>query len=271
MREVDLEKVKIHFNVVCIGAGGTGGNFLKEFGRYMSFFRDANKSITLSIVDGDHVENKNRERQPYLNIDENQPKSVTLANAIIENFGLSEDSVRAYNCYINNKAELYNIVNRAKKYYNSAYSLYREIIVLIGAVDNHRARQVMDGFFYMENDIIYIDAANEYRVGEVCIGIRMNGKNITPPRSHYFPDILKDKSPSKSELSCGVVNESDPQHLTTNLMAANICLCSVVNLIHGTVQGGIVYFDSSKMFSRFDLFTGKCPSQKKRGVKKCVK
>ena len=111
---------------------------------------------------------------------------------------------------------------------------------------------------------MFIDSANEFRVGEVVVGIRIDGKDIAPPRSHYYSEIMTDKGKRASEVSCGELNISAPQHITTNLMAANICLSFVVDVLGGELKrGGIVYFDSKKKFSRFDEFTGKCPGQKK--------
>lgn len=254
--------MKIHFNVICIGAGGTGGNFLKEFGRFLSFFHEESKKITLSIVDGDRVEKRNCTRQPFLEEDMNEFKSVTMASAIIENFNLSETMVHAYTNYIDTIEDLKEIV------YQTSMSYGKNIIMLIGAVDNHRARQVMHDYFYECNDIIFIDAANEYHVGEVVTAIRIGGKNIAPPRAYYYPEILKDKGKSAKELSCGEVNLVEPQHITTNLMAANTCLSIVINSIGGHTTGGITYFDSFKLYSRFVPFQGKCPSLKRRRNRK---
>ena len=253
----------INFNVICIGAGGTGGNFLKEFGRFLSFFRSDEKRVHLSIVDGDRVEQRNCARQPFIAEDENQFKSVTMASAIIENFGLDENKVHAHARYIDTVSDLAQIASVG---YVSGFD---NVIVLVGAVDNHRARQVMHEFFYQQGNIVYVDSANEFRVGEVVVGIRIGGKNIAPPRSHYYEEILEDKGKRASETSCGAVNVSAPQHITTNLMAANICLSFVVDVLGGELKrGGIVYFDSKKKFSRFDEFTGKCPGQKKlKGTK----
>ena len=254
--------MRINFHVICVGAGGTGGNFLKEFGRFLSYFHDENKQVTLSIVDGDRIEQRNCARQPFILEDENEFKSVTMASAIVENFVLSENNIHSYTHYIDTVEDLKKIERVGTINY------MQNLIVLVGAVDNHRARQVMHDYFYECKNIIYIDSANEYRVGEVVTAIRIEGKNITPPRAYYYRDILKDKSKAASEISCGEINIADPQHITTNLMAANICLSTVINIIHGQPMGGITYFDSLKLFSRFDIFQGKCPSlkQRKRGA-----
>ena len=80
----------------------------------------------------------------------------------------------------------------------------------------------------------------------------MDGKEISPVRSFYYPDVLTDASPSASERSCGEINESSPQHICTNLCSAQMILSVVESLImDGKVHGGIVYFDTFSQFSRF--------------------
>lgn len=249
--------MRVEFHVIVVGAGGTGGNFLKEFGRFLSFFQSDDKTVMLSIVDGDRIEKRNCARQPFISEDENEFKAVTMASAIIENFELSEERVCARACYIDTVEDLQNIAR------TSSYG--KKLVILVGAVDNHRARQVMHDFFYECKDIIYVDSANEYRVGEVVTAIRINGKNIAPPRAYYYPEIMKDKGKAASEISCGEINIADPQHITTNLMAANICLSIVINAITGQLKGGgITYFDSLKLYSRHESFHGKCKSLKRR-------
>lgn len=258
--------IKINYNVICIGAGGSGGNFIKEFARYIANLSNPDITVSLSLIDGDKVEEKNCSRQPFSDDDVAQNKAVLLIEAIQDVFGL--ENVFAYPDYINTTEELSIISNQHKKADENNLDS-RDIIILIGGVDNHRARQVMNGFFYEQPNIIYIDSANEYSVGEVCIGARINGTLIAPPRSYYFPDVLTDTSPSASEISCGAMNVSAPQHLATNLMAAHLVLSAVVNIISsGKLDCGIIYFDAFKYFSRFERFKNMQPGKKtvRKGV-----
>lgn len=248
----------VHFNVICVGAGGTGGNFAKEFARYMAYLSKDKTVVSFALVDGDLVEESNRSRQPYCTDDLSRNKAVTLVDAIQDVFDV--DNVSAYPIYLENEEDLDVICKQQSfdgfyKDENDHYYMTREMIILIGCVDNHRARQVMDSYFYNTPNIIYIDSANEFSVGEICIGARINKKNVAPPRSWYFPDVLTDKSPSASEMSCGAVNLSSPQHIATNLMAAHLLLGITTNIIsNGKLDCGIVYFDSFKYFSRFDKY-----------------
>lgn len=240
------------YNVVCIGAGGTGTFFLKEFARFMAAYqlKDFDKLINLSIIDGDSVETKNLERQAYLEEDVNENKAVTIAAAIKECFGLKH--VIAYPIYIDTVQQLDEIYMRRhddnKKLLH--HNDFIDIDVLIGCSDNHRARQVMHYFFMKHKKmVIYYDAANEYSNGEVVFAGRYEGKLLGRPRAYYFKNVLEDKSPRASEASCGAMNASAPQHLVTNMMAGNLLLSKLIKLItENELDFGIVLFDALKMY-----------------------
>lgn len=75
-------KKQINYIVMIVGAGGTGGNFAKEFARYAAFYDKEGCSITAILIDGDTVEPKNQERQPYIAEDVQQNKAIALTSAI---------------------------------------------------------------------------------------------------------------------------------------------------------------------------------------------
>lgn len=243
--------MKIVYNVVCIGAGGTGTFFLKEFARFMAAFRlkDVGKRIYLSIVDGDHVEENNLERQAFIRDDINLNKAVCMAKAIKENFGL--ERVKAYPKYIDVVDELEQVFKNYFSPNDDKHSFLNIPIVeiLIGCSDNHRVRQVMENYFNKKNGtIFYFDSANEYGNGEVVFAGRNKGKLLGRPRSAYYPSILEDTSPRASEISCGEHNISSPQHICTNMMAANLLLSRTTELItENKMKFGIAIFDVFRM------------------------
>ncbi|XBX10675.1 ThiF family adenylyltransferase (plasmid) [Enterocloster clostridioformis] len=245
--------MKIVYNVVCIGAGGTGTFFLKEFARFMASFRLKDvgdcKRIYLSIVDGDHVEENNLERQAFIKDDINLNKAVCMAKAIKENFGLKR--VKAYPKYIDEVDDLNLIFHNFCCSDEDCGSHFNIPIVniLIGCVDNHRVRQVMDRYFNRVYDtIFYFDSANEYGNGEVVFAGRSKGKLLGRPRAAYFPAILEDTSPRASEISCGEQNISSPQHICTNMMAADLLLSRTTALIaENKIEFGIAIFDVFRM------------------------
>ena len=55
--------MKYHFLVM--GCGGTGGNFLKEFARFLHSDGAGNNRVQVTVLDGDVVEKKNIARQPF--------------------------------------------------------------------------------------------------------------------------------------------------------------------------------------------------------------
>lgn len=242
--------MNIEYVVMIVGVGGTGGNFAKEFCRYSSFYCKQGQFIKTVLIDGDKVEEKNRERQPFASEDVQQNKAVSLASAINDTFSGIE--VLAYPDYISNKEQLENLFDSVKMYDDQKD---KSIPVIIGAVDNHRARQCLYDFYCSKSDVFWFDSANEYSVGEIVISARLNNCDIGWDRTKYYPDVLTDTSPSAEELSCGVVNVSDPQHLATNLMAANLTLSAVVDLMtNNRFVPGIIYFDRKKYFSRFQKY-----------------
>ena len=252
-------KKQINYIVMIVGAGGTGGNFAKEFARYAAFYDKEGCSITAILIDGDTVEPKNQERQPYIAEDVQQNKAIALTSAIQETFHLN--NFHAFPHYINNGKDLKKIYQNFIRTYSSDIF----IPVVVGCVDNHRARQCMHEFFEMQPNIFYFDSANEFSVGEIVLAAKVSKQILAPDRCYYFPEVLTDMSPSAAELSCGSVNMSAPQHMAINLMAANLLLCSVVLLLsEGIIKGGIVYFDKNQLFTRFHAYA---PSEKAKDSK----
>lgn len=263
--------MEIVYDIGIVGCGGTGGNLIKELGRFLKFFSSPDKSWTLTLIDGDRVEAKNGSRQPFSVQDVQQMKALVMQEGLVECLELPGDKVFAYPEYLDTPEQLSMFMTNKSNEYETQH-----VKVLVGCVDNHRARQVMHQFFEKQPNIIYIDAANEYDSGEVVIGIRIKGEEIAPPRAFYFPEVLTDTGKSASELSCGVVNISSPQHIITNLCAAQHSLSAIVQLMQkDEVEGGIIHFNAFTHFSRFDRWTSdmqkdkaKEESVKKRSGKK---
>ena len=111
-------------------------------------------------------------------------------------------------------------------------------------ITREEVHALIDEIFEEYTDIIYIDAANEFSTGEVVVGIKNNQAVIAPDRAFYFPEVLED-SKSVLEMSCTELNNVKPQHLVTNLVAANICLIQTIKILSGDwTCGGIYSFDA---------------------------
>lgn len=233
------------YQIILVGLGGTGGLLSTLLSRYIyDKSRQNNCSFTLSLVDGDRVEEKNIARQPFGKDDLNQFKSDSLCDAYSYLYGIDVSSVPKF---IDTPEDIENIFNSIPYERQWRYE-FKPHRIIIGAVDNHRARQVMNDYFIKnhcndKSDLLYIDSANEFDFGTCICGYRMCDEIIYPPRAAFFPDILEDKGKSASELSCGEINISAPQHLVTNMTAANIIFSDFCNFVEeGTVSGGVTYF-----------------------------
>lgn len=220
----DMKKILI------VGCGGTGSNLIKELARYISFrYERQEDRPQVVLIDGDVVETKNLERQSFDVNDVHQNKAEAMSMAVNDVFDVD---FSYYPQYITEIEQLKRLTEDDLE------------IMIVGCVDNHNCRQVLHAFFQSLQNGIYIDAANEYSGGEVVCGIRVSGIRLYKDRAELFPEILK---PSKSviEMSCEELNNSEPQHLVTNLMSANICLSLVVQVLNGILKkGGIYYFDA---------------------------
>lgn len=238
--------------LMMIGCGGTGGCFFSKFIRFMADFSESDIRIEFAIVDGDHVEKKNIGRQPFIPDDIGKNKAVALATAADEALHVN---IRSYPFYLSSSNEY-----RTLSWVDDSEA---DVGILIGAVDNHACRKIMHSYFnrsysYSEA-FFYIDSANEFSSGEVVFGKRIHNTIIAPDRCHYYPDILDDAEKPVYEKSCEELNQSAPQHLATNSMASDIIFSYVTQLITAgemasRAPGGICYFDSMKMFCRFDPY-----------------
>jgi len=70
-----------------------------------------------------------------------------------------------------------------------------------------------------------------------------------PDRCRFFPEVLEAEEPRRSEESCEVLNQAEPQHLLTNQFAALILLANTIKFLSDDWPGGIVFFDAFKCYS----------------------
>lgn len=240
----------IKYKIVIIGAGGTGSHFIARFSQFLSNFNNMYTSVEVSIVDGDHVEVNNLNRQNFIYGDLQQNKASVIAQAVKETYDLD---FKAFSMYIEELSDLDKLFS-ANSYSDGKY--YTVVPILIGCCDNHRCRQVMENWFSNVKTGIYIDSANEYSTGEVVVGVKNNNVLISPSRKFYFPEVMRSRAKRKSEESCGVINVSTPQHIATNCEAANIILSIMCQILSGCkVPAGIIYFDAfefTQVFRKYD-------------------
>ena len=232
---------KYHF--VVVGCGGTGSVFMEKLTRYLSCRKE--KDIgSIVLIDGDVVEEKNLRNQSFIKEDVGLYKSVVwenIANSIIDG-----NLCHSYGTYIENKEELIKILKS-----NVGYS-YKDtnVVILIGACDNHACRLVMESVFNDERpdlkNILYFDSANEFDTGETVFAAKIEGRVIAPCRSVLFPDVLKGDLRSVREMSCEELNAVAPQHMLINQLAAMQLMMGVVKVLEKKdIPTGVTYFNTN--------------------------
>lgn len=228
---------EMKFKIFCVGAGGTGGYFLKEFSRFLG---GPNKLIrSLNVIDGDIVEEHNLQRQAFQEEDIGQYKASVLAEVLNDTFCLDW---RAFPMFLTSVEQIDDILSLKTD----------EIPILLGCVDNHGCRLVLEEYFRTHDNCIYFDSANEIQSGEVVLSYKLNGKQVSQLRSEIFPDILKGDTRNVTEMSCEELNTVTPQHITVNMMAGLALLSSVVGLIQNQrVRPGMICFNSFDMSSEY--------------------
>ena len=222
------------YHIICIGAGGTGGYVLKELSRYLR--GNHGKIASLSIIDGDRVEEHNLSRQCFQQEDIGVFKAAVLAEVLNDAFQLSWE---AFPHFLETVEQLREWISVSDE---------KNIPLLLGCIDNHGCRMVLEEYFRKTDTCIYFDAANEIESGEVVFSYKFRGKQISLLRSEIFPDIKKGDLRQVTELSCEELNRIEPQHITVNMMAGLILLSAISSLLErDEIRPGMTCFNSTSM------------------------
>jgi hypothetical protein len=148
--------------------------------------------------------------------------------------------------FIENEDKLIELI-RPDRYSPGPFSYQREDghVILIGAVDNNKSRQLCHRVFNKANNLIYIDSGNGEYTGQVVCGIRRKGKTYYEPIGEVYPDVLADTDKFPTELSCAEAAVSAPQSIVANIMAATAVVSYIYNiLVLGSIEVRSVTFST---------------------------
>ena len=226
MRFAENRPVKI----VMLGAGGTGGHIAPHLYRLLYALE---RPVRFIICDGDIVEEKNLVRQNFTPADLGENKARVLAERYSSVFGMETEYVPEF---IESGERLLSML-RARTFPTGPYwhsPTVKELVILIGAVDNNKSRKLCHEVFYKLDDLIYIDSGNGKYTGQVVCGVRRNGRTIRKSIGGVHPEMLKDTDLFPSEISCAEAAQEDPQSIVANVTAATAVLIMVYNILtHG--------------------------------------
>ena len=203
--------------IVMLGAGGTGGYAAPHIYRLI---HTLNRPVRFLVADGDIVEEKNLVRQNFIRADLGRNKAAVMAERYASAFGMEIVYLPEF---IENEDALAALT--AQDYFR------KELVILIGAVDNNRSRQMCHGVFQKAKELVYIDSGNGQYTGQVVCGIRRNGRTYYKPVGTLYPDVLADTDKFPTELSCAEAAISAPQSVVANVMAATAILSYLYDIL----------------------------------------
>jgi PRTRC genetic system ThiF family protein len=210
--------------IVMLGAGGTGGHIAPHLYRLLFALE---RPVRFIICDGDVVEQKNLVRQNFAPADRGENKAKVLAERYSTVFGLETEYIPAF---IESEDELRRLLTPAIQRINCR-KMIREQVILIGAVDNNKSRQLCHRVFHQAKELIYIDSGNGEYTGQVVCGVRRSGKTYFPSIGTVYPDVLEDTDKFPTELSCAEASVSDPQSIAANITAATVVVDIIYNIL----------------------------------------
>ena len=221
--------------IVMIGAGGTGGHIAPPLYRLLYAL---DRPVRFIVCDGDIVEEKNLVRQNFTEADLGQNKARVVAERYSSVFGLETSYVPDFIESAERLEELITPQHWKTGHYTtdpktglSVSETISELVILIGAVDNNRSRQLCHEVFLRADELIYIDSGNGEYTGQVVCGIRRSGKTLYKPVGQLYPDMAQADDLFPSEVSCADASVSAPQTIVANLMAATAVVTMIYNIL----------------------------------------
>ncbi|USF25256.1 hypothetical protein N510_000167 [Firmicutes bacterium ASF500] len=212
--------------VVQLGAGGTGGHIAPHLYRLLY---SLDRPVRYIICDGDVVEEKNLVRQNFTPADLGENKARVLAERYSTVFGMETEYIPDF---IEDKDRLKELLVPKRWYVSTRNAKHiTEMIILLGAVDNNKSRQLCHRVFSQAKELIYIDSGNGEYTGQVVCGVRRGGKTYFPPIGTVYPDVLEETDKFPTELSCAEASVSAPQSIAANITAATAVVDMVYNIL----------------------------------------
>lgn len=200
-----------------VGCGGIGSILIEPLCRLLSYHPDGTDNIV--VADGDRVEPKNLVRQLFPNNQVWRDKVLAISRR------LNTPNIIYINKYINN--------NNIDDIFS--YLLHDEMPVIIGAVDNAATRNILiQNADLTYDNYIWICPSNSWSIAQTSLYIKKNGQSLLTHPFQRYKNLANptDTIPSKG---CIEEQESTPQLITANHLAAHFTLQYVTNILYNKI------------------------------------
>lgn len=218
------------YNIVIVGCGATGSHLTTLISQ-LALSEKKIKSIVL--IDGDKVEEKNFINQKFTKKDIGKYKCRVLTNR----YAKLDIDVSYVDKFIESEEEIIEIIKDLKG-----------TTILIGSVDNNKARVYMDLAFKSQEipELIYIDTGNgdKDRCGQTVVGSKKDNIIVSQPLSSYFDIYEEEEEEVNDKYKCSAIEEH-PQNFATNVLSATTVFLMISNIVSNRKIG--------KIFARFDV------------------
>jgi molybdopterin/thiamine biosynthesis adenylyltransferase len=216
--------------ILLVGCGGIGSQLLPPLVRYLSNRPEPRPLLVL--VDGDVFEPANRSRQACSHHDLGLNKAEALAR-IARDDGLATQAIPEFLDETNVR------------------SIVREGDIVLLAVDNHRARALVDRHLGSLDDGTLISGGNDETDGNVQLVRRRNGWSVDGHLTEIHPEIGMATQEEQRGDGCQAMAAERPQLLVTNLMVASAMLACLWQITErGSVPYSEVYLDAIQNSAR---------------------
>jgi PRTRC genetic system ThiF family protein len=244
--------------IYVIGTGGTGSYMANNVASLARRLIDGGKRVRLTLVDPDRVEPKNLTRQNFAEQQLGRPKVEATAELISGRYRLEVTAV----------PEPFT-----SKMISSTYG---QMVILVGCVDNFRARQAIAEALHDLNHYLpqarrdrqlpsrpmawWLDSGNSEDAGQVSIGCVPEVRDLKfafgmetfcsllPSPGLLLPDLLQPPPPPPvvdptAGLSCAELTQIGRQSDTINRMMADCAYSFLDQFLAGTLRTFATYYD----------------------------
>lgn len=223
------------FSIFVVGAGGTGGYVLQSLARLLVHLGRPD-DISVFVLDGDHVEQKNVGRQLFSHAEIGRNKAETLVRRFNTAFGLQMMAIPE----MATTAMLDDLI---RNHPHRSVGRYSQAAVFCGCVDTTAAREVIHRVSRNAwlNHSFWLDCGNDDQHGQVLFGKSSKDEcrgtlatdfcTALPRPSVLYPALIAPKPAPVVAVNCAVDLADNRQSLNINQMIATVASQYLTSLL----------------------------------------